>query len=137
MEGYRLVVAIQTRFRDTDAMGHVNNAVYLSYLELARLEYLKQVLGRGRLEDIGIILARVEIDYKSPALVHESLVVGVRVERLGTASFDMGYRIEEKASGRLVAQAKTVQVGYDYRLNKVARLDSGFLETVRRYDGLA
>lgn len=137
MTGYKTAVELQLRFRDTDAMGHINNAVYLSYLELARLEYLKRVFGITRSEDFGIILARVEIDYRSPGLLHETIDVGVRVSSLGGASFDMEYRIEERSSARLIVEAKSVQVGYDYASKKVRRLTPEFIRKAREYDGLA
>lgn len=136
MKDFRTRVDIQTRFRDTDAMGHINNAVYLSYLESARLEYMRQVFGITRYGDVNFILARAEIDYRSPAFCGEVLSVGVRVSRLGGASFTMDYRIEEKATGRLVAEGRSVQVAYDYKSGKVQRLAPQFIETARRHDGL-
>lgn len=137
MIDYRTAVDVQVRFSDTDALGHVNNMVYLSYLELARIEYLKKVLGAVETKDFGVIIARVEIDYRSPAFHYESLVVGVRVLELGAASMRMDYRIEEKKTGRLVAEAKTVMVGYDYKENKVKRWPDEVRERVEEYDGIA
>lgn len=134
---FRTTVPVQVRFSDTDALGHVNNAVYLSYLELARLEYLKRCLGVTSHERFDVIVARIEIDYRSPVRIGESLTVGTRVTRLGGASFDMDYRIEEAATARLVAQAKSVMVRFDYRENRVKRLDEDFVDKVRSYDGLA
>lgn len=133
---YKTIAEIQTRFRDTDAMGHVNNAVYLSYLELARMEYVKRVFNITHYSGVDFILARAEVDYRSPSMPGETLRVGVRVTRVGGASFDFQYRVEEAASGRLVAEAKTVQVCFDYKKNKVKRLSEKFLTTVREYDGL-
>ena len=137
MEGLKTVMEVQTRFRDTDAMGHVNNAVYLSYLELARMEYVRRVFDVTHYSGVDFILARAEVDYRSPTMPGETLLVGIRVTRLGGASFDFSYRVEDKASGRLVAEAKTVQVCYDYRANKVKRLSDTFMSRVKEYDGLA
>jgi len=134
---YRTTLDVQTRFSDTDAMGHINNAVYLSYLELGRMEYVKQVFGITSFGKVGFILARVEIDYRTPAFVGEVLRVGTRVVRLGGASFTMDYRIEEASSGRLVAAAQSVQVSYDYAAGKVKKNSEEFLTKVRRHDGLA
>lgn len=136
MDDYRTSVEVQVRFADTDALGHVNNAVYLEYLELARVEWIKRVLGAVETKDFGVILARVEIDYKSPAFHHETLVAGVKVIELGGASMKMDYRIEDKKTGRLVAQAKTIMVGYDYLENKVKRWPDEVREKVEAYDGI-
>ena len=137
MEGFRLVSDAQVRFADTDALGHVNNAVYLSYLEIARVDYLRVVLGRVQVKDFGVILARVEVDYKSPAFPHESLRVGCRTDALGGSSIEMSYRIEDKDSGRLVALAKTVIVYYDYALSRPTRIPQDVRDKIEAYDGLS
>jgi acyl-CoA thioester hydrolase len=99
------------RFRDCDPMGHVNNAVFSTYLEQARLAWF------GSDEEMpltDVILARTEIDFRSPVTVGETVEVSVRPTRLGTKSFELAYELH--AGGRLVAEAKSVLVGYDYGL---------------------
>ena len=104
---------IEVRFRDCDMMGHVNNAVYLTYLEMARFAYWKAA-GLDRVAgEISYILARVEIDYRSQAEVNEVLDVAVGVTGIGRSSFSMAFEIRNPA-GRLIAAAKSVQVAYDY-----------------------
>ncbi len=137
MNGYKTVAEVPTRFRDTDAIGHVNNAVYLSYLEVARMEYMRQVCGISNFNGVDFILGRVEIDYRAPVMPGETLLVGIRVSRFGGASFDFEYRLEDKATGRLMAQAKTVQVAFDYKANKVKRVTEEFRNLAGRHDGLS
>ena len=92
------------RFRDCDQMGHVNNAVYSTFLEEARIEVL------GGLADF--ILARVEIDFRSELRAGEDVEVRTRCSRIGTKSFDLEHEIT--ADGRVVAEGKSVLVSYDY-----------------------
>jgi acyl-CoA thioester hydrolase len=94
----------RVRFRDCDSMGHVNNAVYSTFLEESRIEVL------GGLADF--ILARVEIDFRSELRAGEELEVRTRCSRVGTKSFELEHEIH--ADGRLAAQGKSVLVGYDY-----------------------
>jgi len=94
----------RVRFRDCDAMGHVNNAVYSTFLEEARIDVL------GGLADF--ILARVEIDFRSELRAGEEIEVRTRCSRIGTKSFELEHEIE--AHGRLAAEARSVLVGYDY-----------------------
>ena len=136
MDGYRLVCAVPVRFADTDALGHVNNAHYLTFIECARLEYIKQVLGLVKVSDFGVILARAEIDYKSPAFHYETLKVGCRVDGLGGSSISMKYRVEEKVSGRLVAQAASVLVAFDYALGRPVRLRPEWRTKMEEFDAL-
>ena len=109
MDGYPFVHRETVRFRDLDGMAHVNNAVFLTYLEQARLAWF------GKAEELplsDVILARTEIDFRSPVGVGEIVEIGVRPSRLGTKSFELEYELQ--AAGRLVAEAKSVLVGYDY-----------------------
>ena len=94
----------RVRFRDCDAMGHVNNAVYSTYLEESRIGVL------GALTEF--ILARVEIDFRSELRMGEEVEVRTRCSRIGSKSFDLEHVIA--AGGRVVAEARSVLVSYDY-----------------------
>jgi len=96
------------RFRDLDTMGHVNNAVFATFLEQARIAFLSP---QGA-EVANMILARLEIDFRSPAEVGETIEISVTPTRVGRKSFELSYELH--AGGRLVAEAKTVLVAYDY-----------------------
>ena len=137
MEGYKIVTDVPVRFSDTDALGHVNNANYLSFIEVARVDYLKKAFGRAKVEDLGVIIARIEIDYKSPAFHHEVLRVGCRVIEIGGASIRMEYRIEDKATGRLIAQSQSVMVTYDYALGRPIRVPEDWRKKMEDFDGIA
>jgi acyl-CoA thioester hydrolase len=104
MDGYPFVHRERVRFRDCDAMGHVNNAVFSTYLEEARID----VLGGLR----PFILARVEIDFRSQLRAGEEIEIGTRCSRVGTKSFDLEHEI--RTDGRVVAEARSVLVAYDY-----------------------
>ena len=90
-------------------MGHVNNAVYLTYFEAARIPYHLR-LRDGDLARTDMIVARIECDYRSPATFGDTLVVGVRMEEIRSRSFTMSYRIEDAASATLVAAGRSVQL---------------------------
>ena len=114
MEGYRFVLPVEVHFRDVDAMGHINNAVYLTYMESARMAWWMHVTGRHSLRDIAMILARTEVDYRSPATYGDRLAVGVRCASVKRSSFVLEFRVVERESARLVAEARKVLVHYDY-----------------------
>ncbi|MBI4063086.1 MAG: acyl-CoA thioesterase [Elusimicrobia bacterium] len=131
---FKAVFPIQPRFRDTDAMGHINNAVYLSYLELGRVEYWRKLFGAMNHLDFPFILARVEIDYRSPAKIEDELVIGMRCAEMRGASFDFLCEIWDKKTGRTIASAKTVQVSYDYRKGKPVPLSDHYREKILDFE---
>ncbi|HVF05436.1 MAG TPA: thioesterase family protein [Frankiaceae bacterium] len=103
------------RFGDTDAMGHVNNAKFATYLEDARVGFFQHVSG-GVVGLSGMILARQEIDFVHPVYFGAGVVrTTAWVEQVGTKSFRMGYTMEQ--DGTVVARAVSVQVAYDYAAN--------------------
>jgi|SRR3954447_3170871 len=104
MDSFPFMHRERVRFRDCDAMGHVNNAVFSTYLEEARID----VLGGLR----PFILARVEIDFRSQLRAGEQIEIGTRCSRIGMKSFDLEHQIH--ADGRVVADARSVLVAYDY-----------------------
>ena len=93
---FRFFHPIIVRYGDLDPQGHVNNAAFLTYLEHARVNYIRHLGlwdGKSFLK-IGFILARIELDYKAPILMTDEVEVGVRTSRLGNKSLDMEYLSE-------------------------------------------
>jgi acyl-CoA thioester hydrolase len=133
-------LAIQIRWRDLDALGHVNNAVYLTYFELARLAYVRALLGADATidrrtllpADFQFILAEVTCHYRSPATLDDQLVATIWVAQVGRKSFVFEYRINDEITRRLVAEGCSTQVWFDYAANEsqpvaaaiVARMES-------------
>ena len=109
MEGFDFVHRETVRFRDVDSIGHVNNAVFLTYLEEARIAFMSQASEENPL---GMVVARIEIDFRSPAELGDTIEVSVTPGKVGNTSFTLHYEL--RADGRLVAEASTVLVAYDY-----------------------
>jgi acyl-CoA thioester hydrolase len=130
MDGFPFVYRETVRYRDADAFGHVNNAVYLTYLEQARNAWLRELALVRSIDDIAMILARVEIDYRAQLEIDEEVEVGVRCSRLGTKSFELAYEL--RAGDRLVAEAKTVLVGFDYERNETVPISERWRDALSR-----
>ena len=115
MGAYKVWHDIEVRFRDTDAMGHVNNAVYLTYLEVARQNYWKRFTQERDYAHVPFIVARVGIDFRSPLRVDDVARVELRTSWVSRNSFGMQYVIRERESERVVVEAESVQVTFDYK----------------------
>lgn len=120
---------VEVRFADCDPFGHVNNAVYLTYLEQARfglwrrLWSLSQESALTAAGGAGLILARAECDYKAPATFGQTLDVRLSLSGIGRTSFTYDYEIVDVADGRVMATARTVIVLFDYAAGKPVQID--------------
>jgi acyl-CoA thioester hydrolase len=112
------------RFRDVDALGHVNNAVFLTYLEEARIGFL---VPKGA-EAAGMILARVEIDFRAPLRTGDELEIGVRPAGVGTKSFELEYQV--RTGETVAAEAKTVLVSFDYETGRSVEVPQAWKEAL-------
>ena len=114
------------RFRDLDPMGHVNNAVFLTYIESARAAFLQHLGAVQTLEDLAIIVARIEIDFRAPVRFGDEVEVSVRVSRFGQKSFDLEHEL--RVGDTLAAEAKTVLVTYDYERREPVAIPAAWRE---------
>lgn len=134
--------AIHVRWADIDALQHVNNAVFLSYFEQARIDYFR-ALGCWDWDKVGMLLARTEVDYLRPLLIRDRAWILTRTLKLGTKSFEMEYLIVREAQDwsadlrpsprnsannipadlmaqgplQSITKAKSVLVAYDFEKN--------------------
>lgn len=134
-DGYPLSVPIEVRFRDMDSMGHVNNAVYFTYFENARIAYWRAVPAIRSRRSLDYILARAECDFRSPATAEDALACLVRVSSFGRSSFTFEYLLRDGRSGRAVAEGRTVQALYDYALRKTRPLDPALRAAIEEFEG--
>lgn len=132
---FTVVQQLHPRFRDTDAMGHINNAVYISYLEVARQAYWQALSGSSNYRDVPFILARVECDFRSEALQSEVLELHIRCSWVGTKSFAFEYEVREHATQRLAVAARTVQVCYDYAAKQSMVVPATLRAALERFEG--
>ena len=135
---FRFSTTIEARWRDTDPMGHVNNAVYFTYFEVGRVGYLRAIGLRptgdpGR--DYSFILVSAACEYLAPVKYGEKVTICVRVSRLGKKSFDVEYLLTH--GRKKIATGRTVQVAYDYCKGETRNIPSNFRRAIRRYEGAA
>ena len=133
MDGYRYVYTQEVAFRDLDAFGHVNNGVYLTYIENARIGYARDVIGIESLEGLLMIVASVKIDFRSRANLGDTLEIGARTTRVGTKSFDLEHEIRAQ-DGRLVAEAASTLVAFDYDADETMPIPPEWRERIENYE---
>ena len=134
---FRHRTSLDVRFRDIDAFGHVNNAVFSTFAEQARVEYLLDIIGMpDGIERLPLILARLEIDYRSPITLGEHVVVESRVDRIGHSSIGIRHRILA-GEQRLAADVRSVLVTYDYAAATPIPVPDEWRERIAAHEGRA
>ena len=141
MQPFKHKIEIQLRFKDVDMMGHVNNANYFSFAEVARLKYFDHVVG----EDTdwhtqhGLILAHFDIDLRHAISYGDKVFVYTRCSRLGNKSFDLSFvmTIESGTDIITAAEGKSVIACYDYDLKASKEIPADRRKKIEEFEGLA
>ncbi len=111
---------LTVRFSDCDMLGHVNNAVYLSYLEECRIEWWKAIgeppISGG--SGVGAIMAHASLNYRAPLFLSDEVEIRLAVHKVGTSSVTVDYELVNVATGVVVADARTVAVAFDFGQNR-------------------
>lgn len=128
----RFSTDVQVRYRDIDAMGHVNNAVYATYLEQARAGFFDDVVELS-LVDADTVLANLTIDYARPIDADQDVTVALRVPELGDSSLPMEYEV--RADGERAATARTVQVIVDRERGQSRPMPTAWRERIVAHRG--
>lgn len=140
MSDFNAKFPVHIRFSDFDSLGHVNNAVYLTYLEEARVKYFETVIEHHKEIDWwehGIILANIGIDFRKPIDGYFDYYISIRCSRIGTKSFDFTYLITHEENGvvEINAKASTVMVCYDYEKQATVPVYDNWIEKMEKFEG--
>ena len=130
------MVPWQVIFRDIDTFGHVNNAVYLTYFELARTSMWLALTGGSGSKDVGFIVARTECDFRHQ-LEMEPIEIRVRIGDMRTTSFDTLYEIRTAGGRQLAATGRVVVVTFDWEKNHKTAITDELREKVRMFQKVA
>jgi len=135
---------VETRFGDTDAMGHINNSRFLTFCESARIAYWEAATGESfglvtHGAEESLILADVRVTFRSPSYFGEVLTVESRLAKVGRTSFTLEHRItaadSARGRARLVATAEDVLVLYDYATERPRAIPDETIARLERFEG--
>ncbi|WP_312886887.1 acyl-CoA thioesterase [Actinocrinis puniceicyclus] len=133
-EGLRYVYLCPLRWADMDAFGHVNNVVYLRYLEQARVEWMFTTAKQAGVAQfsLGTVVARHEIEYRRPLVYRpEPVRVETWVTRISNASFTVAYEVKDDEA--LYAIAETILVPYDLGAERPRRITADERDYLKPY----
>jgi acyl-CoA thioester hydrolase len=137
-------LSIEVRFGDTDAMGHANNARFLTYVESARIAYWEEATGEPfglptHGQEEGMILAEIRLSFRAQVYFGEVLTIETRIGRIGRTSFTLEHRITApeapRGHARLVATAEAVQVLFDYATGRPRPVPDAIVARLGAFEG--
>ena len=136
---FKHVTKIKIRFSDLDAMKHVNNATYLTYLEEARIKYFNDLLKKKEGDiDYQAVIGRIEIDYLYPIVLGDDLEIYTRISRIGNKSVDVKHIIAIKRGSKLIkaATSTTKLVYFDYKTKATKPIPDGERKLIKEFEGM-
>jgi acyl-CoA thioester hydrolase len=130
----KVVLDIEIRFRDIDSMGHVNNAVFLTYFEEGRKAFLHRVFNIVDPEDYPFILAHINCDFLRPVKLGDRVSLQVWIGEIGKKSFKFKYKLADRDDDSVIyGQGESIMVLYDYKKNKTVPIPKDFQEMISEY----
>jgi len=136
LEHKKIVKEINIRFRDIDSMEHVNNAVYLTYFEEGRKEFIHSLFGIVNPEDYNFILAHISCDFLKPIKISDNVFLEIWVGEIGKKRFDFLYKLKKKGiddESSTCAKGRSVQVYFDYKQNKTLPIPEHILKKLYEF----
>ncbi len=134
MQGFQYSKPIDIRYADIDMMGHVNNAKYLTFIEHARSHYFQKACNWDW-NKLGMVLARTEIDFKAPVLLHHKPVVWIRTTRLGQTSFTQENIIAETGQPKQIyATAISTMVHVDFKTGRPLPIPEQIKKAIKQFE---
>lgn len=122
---------IFVRLTDIDILGHVNNAIYLTYFEIARMHYFAELVGNewNWMEE-GVVLVKNEVEYFKPIVLNDVPYVKVYLIQLGVKSFTLGYEIT--VNDQLVTKGSSVLVGFNSKTKSTIEIPEKMKEAIQK-----
>ncbi|HEY3998584.1 MAG TPA: thioesterase family protein [Candidatus Xenobia bacterium] len=139
-EVFHFTTDVRVRLPETDAMGIVFHGYFFTYMEVGRMDYLRNLGLAADIKPIAAftnLVAHAECDFKSPARFDDALVVAVRIASIAHSSFTFKFRITHRRENRLVALARSVHVAVDETNWRPMQVSDSFRQVVAAYEGRA
>ena len=136
LDAYPVRISVPVAWGEMDAMGHVNNVVYLRYFESVRMVYLERIGLMAHMQEHGIgpILAETRCRFRIPLEYPDEVEIGARVAKLDTDRFLMEYAVASRNHGRLAAEGDGLIVTFDYDAKRKAAVPEATVAAIRELE---
>ena len=134
MTDFKFSLPIQPRYADFDMLGHLNNATYVTYYEVARLNYFYEI--GWTLKDATNVVAHFDIDFLLPILPDSNVLCSIKTISLGSKSFQMQYALTSLDGSIIFSRAHSVQVSIDKKNGKAILIPDNVRELLSKYESI-
>lgn len=134
---FRHRMPLQMRFNDIDMLGHLNNSVYFSFMDLAKTRYFQAVLG-DRLNwhsDVGVVIVNVNCDFCAPTFFDDEIEVETAVVAIGEKSLTLEQRVFSPKDDKVRCRCRTVMSGFNAKTYKSEPISDEWREAINNYEG--
>lgn len=131
---YKHSIALQLRSNDIDRFGHINNAVYFSYYDLGKTNYIETVLPSIDWEKKAIVVVQINVTFISQIFRTDSIAVQTAVTRIGSKSFDLIQRVINLKTGEVKCLCKSTMVAYDLLAKKSIPLSNELVTAICNFE---
>ncbi|MGC3978478.1 MAG: thioesterase family protein [Paludibacteraceae bacterium] len=132
---FRHITPIQLRFNDFDALGHVNNSVYLSFYDLGKTAYFAEVLPQVRInKEIGVVIADIHVTFLLPVFPGESVVVETAVIEIGNKSFKLLQQLVDTSTREVKCVCHTVMVCFDAKTKSTRQISDDWRKAIANFE---
>jgi acyl-CoA thioester hydrolase len=137
LQQFPVIISFPLHWGDQDALGHVNNVIYLRWAESVRIEYLSRlgVWHGSATEKTGPIVAAVSCDFRLPLTYPDMVYAGASITAMGNSSFKMAHRIVSGNRGAVAADLDSTLVWFDYRAGKSLALPPKVRKAIEELEG--
>jgi acyl-CoA thioester hydrolase len=132
MTEFAYTTTVDVRYQDHDTMGHVNNAIYVTYMEQARSGYLMDALGVP-LDELSMVVANLEVDFRRPVQFAREVEVAAAVTDVGNTSFTMVYEVRDDEG--VAVEGETTQVALDPGTGDPRSVPQGWRDAIAELEG--
>ena len=127
---------IQIRFNDIDLLGHLNNAMYFQFMDLAKVSYFKQFTGdRYDWSQIGLVVAHIDVDFIAPTYINDNIEVQTAVASMSNRSLVLAQRVVDVNTGEIKCAANTVMVNFDPSAGRSVPITDEWRKRLSDYEG--
>mgnify|MGYP001259546872 FL=1 len=132
---FKHITPIQLRFNDFDALGHVNNSVYLSFFDLGKTSYFMQVLPDVQLNrEVGIVIADIHVSFLLPVYPGENVAVETAVVEVGNKSFKLYQQLIDLDTNEVKCICKTVMVCFDAKTKSTRQISPEWRKVIADFE---